>query len=164
MSDNKTDDQLFADWLASPPLAEDVKLSDPVNLPQNGVLGPANTMIGPSDGQPNWGGIYEDALYQGFTNVTTRIECEPLRTTVRDYLDEKGLEYTTGAYVEHRVQDGNDEIQFQVTILNISKKMMAEVVGPALVDFSRKEHVSIELVMTEGDDRSNSCVVVRFKQ
>ena len=162
MSDNKTNDELFKDWLGVEPL----KLTDPVVLPQTGVF-PNSSIIAGTPKNQNWDEQFQNVLPPGYAiqdGLGTQLECEPLRTSIRDYLDEKGLEYSTGGYVEHQVPTGNDVIQLQLTIRNISKKMMNEVVGPALAGISREENTSIELVMKEGDDSSNSCVVVRFRK
>ena len=146
MGDNKTDPQKFFDWLGGAKLDQPIAGAPLLNDSIVDGYADANTI------QSNW----------EVNNLVAQVECEPLRTVIREYLDEKGLEYSTGGYVEHQVHTSNAQVQLQLTILNISKKMMAEVVGPALVEISRNEQVGIDLVMTEGDDKANTCVVVRF--
>lgn len=100
-------------------------------------------------------------INEAVSELQNAFDCEPTLTRVREYLDEKGIEYETGAYSAHK-PGGLEPPVLQIEIKEISKKMFQEVVQWEFESIASAQSMRNETIVEEKDDLTYSRVVVRI--
>jgi hypothetical protein len=94
--------------------------------------------------------------------VTADTQCEPMASEVRQYLDEKGIEYGTGTYNRHVLGAHHQGYQLQVEIHDVTIRMFKEVLMPGLKEIARYNRRAVDTHIQFNDTQSVGTVMVRF--
>lgn len=105
-------------------------------------------------------------LNNAINNAVTSLNeksCEPIRSSVREYLDDKGVEYETGTFTPHKIAQMEDASLLQIELENISERMFMDVIGVELSRIAHKSGKELNIVVMDGDHHTYQRVIVRFE-
>ena len=90
--------------------------------------------------------------------------CEPLRSLVHAYLEDKGVEFVTGAYYPHGLRhQPEDEPKLQIDIWDVSDKMLTQVILPELKKIAQDNQKKDVVVGATGDNLTWDFVSIRLE-